>query len=194
MAGTIIGAQGFQRSGKTFLMYSIAQNLAKNFGLKVYANIIVDDPNWIFINSLNDFPFNFEPKVLFIDEIYNGADANDWKKLKDISIFINTIGKQNVVFLFTTIDFGMVFNRIRNQMKYSIFVKSDSKHIYYRSIDVEQLTQNDFTLKKCPDLYKDSKYDHEFVPLEFDWSMDKFKDKVVMYYKDKYPQLLKYID
>ncbi len=193
MSGIIMGAQGQQRSGKTFLMYSIAQKLSDDFDLDVYSNIIVRHKNWKYINSLNDFPFDFKPKVLFIDEIYNGADANDWKKLKDISIFINTLGKQNVLFLFTTIDFNMVFNRIRNQLTYAIFVKSDAKHIYYRSIGVTQMTQADFTLRKCKDLYKDALYDHTFVPLEFDWNMDNFKTKLINYYKQEYPELLDYI-
>ncbi len=193
MSGIIMGAQGQQRSGKTFLMYSIAQKLSDDFDLDVYSNIIVRHKNWKYINSLNDFPFDFKPKVLFIDEIYNGADANDWKKLKDISIFINTLGKQNVLFLFTTIDFNMVFNRIRNQLTYAIFVKSDAKHIYYRSIGVTQMTQADFTLRKCKDLYKGALYDHTFVPLEFDWNMDNFKDKLINYYKQEYPELLDYI-
>lgn len=193
MAGLIIGAQGPQRSGKTLLMYLIANKISLQYNIKVYSNIITKDENWIFINNLSEFPFNFEPKILFIDEVYNGADAMNYKDLSSISIFINTLGKQNVLFLFTTIDFEMVYNRIRNQLFYAIFVKSDSENIYYRTLDVNSLIQSDFTIRKCPELFKDVNYDTNYVPIDFNWSMEQFQTKLINYYQDEYPQLVKYI-
>lgn len=189
MAGLIMGAQGYQRSGKTLLMYKIAQNLVKSLNIPCYCNIIAHDKNFFFINSVDEIPFNFEPKIVFIDELYNGADAQNWKDLKSISIFINTLGKQNVLFLYTTIDFNMVYNRIRNQTLYAFLVKSDNNNIYYRMIDTEKVITRDFTVAKSPALFSTLNYDTNFVPLNFKWSMDNFNKKLIDYYKNVYPDI-----
>lgn len=193
MPGLIIGAQGYQRSGKTLYMYLLAKQLSEKHHLKVYSNIITTDRNFIFINSVDEIPFNFEPKILFIDEAYNGADAQNWKELKEISILINTLGKQNVLFMFTTIDFNMVYNRIRNQMSYALLVKSSKNIINYRAIDCITMTKKDFQLTKSPSLFKNCNYDTNYVPIDFNWDMTNFKNKLINYYKTDHPQLLKYI-
>jgi len=193
MSGLIIGAQGLQRSGKTMIMYRIAKQIHDATGIPVYTNLVTNENNWHFINSITEIPFNFKPKIALIDEIYNGADAQNWKKLSEVSIFVNTIGKQNILFLYTTIDFNMVFNRIRTQNRYSILVKADEKNIYYRVIDPQSMNKSDYKVQKNQQLFSSLNYDHEYVPLGFDWNMKEFQKKLVKYYEHQYPQLAKYI-
>ena len=193
MSGLIIGAQGLQRSGKTMIMYRIAKEIHDTTQIPVYTNLITEEKNWHFINSISEIPFNFEPKIVLIDEIYNGADAQNWKFLSEVSIFVNTIGKQNILFLYTTIDFNMVFNRIRTQNRYSILVKADAKNIYYRVIDPQSMNMSDYKVQKNQELFSSLNYDHEYVPLKFDWNMKDFQSKLIKYYENHYPQLAKYI-
>jgi len=189
MAGIIIGAQGYQRSGKTLLMYMITKKLSDLYNLPVYSNIMSPKDNFNYINSLDELPFNFEPKILFIDEIYNGADAQDWKKLKEISILINTLGKQNVLFLFTTISFDMIYNRIRNQMQVAINVKATQKFISYQWINMNKQSIDEFSILKSQKLFNSLNYDTNFVPFDFDFTMGTFKLKLYEHYKKQYPQI-----
>ena len=128
MPGAIVGIYGVQRSGKTLIAYKLVKGLqqaCKQQGiyLPVYTNLYSPrDPDFRFVNSMDELPLDLSPKVVLIDEIYNGCDAQDYRKLKDISIFINTLGKQNCLFVFTSIDAQMVYNRIRNQMNVVILV------------------------------------------------------------------------
>ncbi|NDL67708.1 ATP-binding protein [Anaerotalea alkaliphila] len=195
MPGIIIGAMGQQRSGKTLLMYLLAKNISTAEKIPVYTNLQADDEHFNFINSIDEIPLNFDPKIVLIDEIYNGADAQDWKILKDVSILINTLGKQNVLFLFTTIDFSMVYNRIRNQMKYAVMVKTNQRTdtINYRILDCENLGYKDFSIQKSESLFKELRYDTSYVPLDFDWTMDNFRNKLINYYRKQYPNIIKYI-
>lgn len=193
MPGLIIGAQGYQRSGKTLLMYLIADSLAKSTGLKVYSNIIVRDPNWIFINSVDEIPLDFEQKIVFIDEIYNGADALNYKHLNEISIFVNTLGKQNTLFMYTTIDFNMVYNRIRNQTNVVFLVKKERDSIFYRIVNSQNLRFNDVVIDLASLDKSKLHYDTNYIPLDFNWNMKNFRTKLIDYYREEYPELLRYI-
>ena len=142
MPGAILGIYGQQRSGKTLIAYKLAKSLQKaayndGYNLRVYTNLFCpEDKNFIYVNSLDELPLDLEPKIVLIDEIYNGCDAQDYRKLKDIAIFINTLGKQNCLFIFTSIDAQMVYNRIRNQMNIVILVKSNKTHIHYKLVEM----------------------------------------------------------
>lgn len=191
MPGAIVGIMGKQRSGKTLIAYKlcrIIQNACKQsgFNLPVYTNLYSPADDFIYISSLDDFPLDLTPKIFLVDEIYNGCDAQDYKKLKDISIFINTIGKQNCLFIFTTIDASMVYNRIRGQMNLAVLVKADSSRIFYKLIHMDSGNQRDFEVVKRPDLFRDVNYDTNFIPPPFDWSMSKWNDKLNEYYSQYY--------
>ena len=84
MPGTIIGCLGAQRSGKTLFAYKLVKLLHEVYDVPVYTNIYSPRDDFHYINSLNDFPLDLTPKIMFIDEIYNGLDAQDFKKLKEI--------------------------------------------------------------------------------------------------------------
>ena len=192
MPGAILGVYGQQRSGKTLIAYKLAKSLQKaayndGYNLRVYTNLFCpEDKNFIYVNSLDELPLDLEPKIVLIDEIYNGCDAQDYRKLKDIAIFINTLGKQNCLFIFTSIDAQMVYNRIRNQMNIVILVKSNKTHIHYKLVEMSSGKECDFCLEKNADLFHDVKYDTNFIPLDFDWSMVSWREKLKTFYRDNY--------
>lgn len=192
MPGAILGVYGQQRSGKTLIAYKLAKSLQKaayndGYNLRVYTNLFCpEDKNFIYVNSLDELPLDLEPKIILIDEIYNGCDAQDYRKLKDIAIFINTLGKQNCLFIFTSIDAQMVYNRIRNQMNIVILVKSNKTHIHYKLVEMSSGKECDFCLEKNEQLFQDVKYDTNFIPLDFDWSMVSWREKLRSFYKDNY--------
>lgn len=192
MPGTILGIYGQQRSGKTLIAYKLTKALAqygKNIGMSipVYTNLYCPkDKDFVFVNSIDELPLDLEPKIVLIDEIYNGCDAQDYRKLKDISIFINTLGKQNCLFIFTSIDAQMVYNRIRNQMRAVILVKSSATHIHYKIIDMSSGHENDFVVEKNAALFRDVNYDTDFIPLDFNWEMTSWRSRLVDFYKEHY--------
>lgn len=192
MPGTILGVYGPQRSGKTLIAYKITKALQQQCAkkgeyLRVYTNLYCpEDENFTFVNSINDLPLDLEPKIVLIDEIYNGCDAQDYRRLKDISIFINTLGKQNCLFIFTSIDAQMVYNRIRNQMRSVILVKGSERHIHYKIIDMSSGHDIDFVVEKDAKLFEDVKYDTSFIPLDFDWEMKSWRSRLVEFYKQHY--------
>lgn len=195
MPGGIIGIYGPQRSGKTLISYLITQYVYDNYQkllgkqLRVFGNLFVpDNPDIVFhhIDSISKVPLDLEPKVVLLDEIYNGTDANDYRSLKDISIFVNTVGKQNCLFIYTSIDDSMVYNRIRKQCNLIILVKKNDDRIFYRTIEPNTLVMQDFQLLKTPDLFRRVHYDTNFIPLNFDWSMDEWQDKLRSFYLENY--------
>lgn len=192
MPGTILGVYGPQRSGKTLIAYKITKALQQQcakqgYHLRVYTNLYCpEDESFTFVNSINDLPLDLDPKIVLIDEIYNGCDAQDYRKLKDISIFINTLGKQNCLFIFTSIDAQMVYNRIRNQMRSVILVKGSEHHIHYKIIDMSSGHAMDFVVEKDVKLFEDVKYDTSFIPLDFDWEMKSWRSRLIEFYKTHY--------
>ena len=192
MPGSIIGIIGKQRSGKTLIAYKIAkgiQDMSKAIGLSipVYTNLwSPQDKDFQYVNSIDNLPLNLDPKIVLIDEIYNGCDAQDFRKLKDISIFINTIGKQNCLFIYTSIDASMVYNRLRNQQNLAILVKADSKTIHYKLVFLDNNKELDYQVLKTPELFENVNYDTNFIPLDFDWGMDSWKEKLEDFYQKYY--------
>lgn len=192
MPGAMVGILGKQRSGKTLIAYKIAKGIQeslkeKGIFIPVYSNLwCPKDTDFIYVNAMDDLPLDLSPKIVLIDEIYNGCDAQDYRKLKDISIFINTLGKQNCLFLFTTIDASMVYNRIRNQMNLAILVKSNSCQIHYKMVFTDSLKEVDFVVDKNPEFFKNVNYDTNFIPLDFDWGMKNWRDKLIAFYKENY--------
>lgn len=79
-AGNNYGCLGAQRSGKTLFAYKLVKAIHEAFDVPVYSNIYSPRDDFHYINSLEDFPLDLNPKILFIDEIYNGLDAQDYKK------------------------------------------------------------------------------------------------------------------
>jgi hypothetical protein len=192
MPGAIMGIYGQQRSGKTLIAYKLVKGLcglACNMGvnLRVYTNLYCPrDNNFKYVNSIDELPLDLEPKIVLIDEIYNGCDAQDYRKLKDISIFINTIGKQNCLFVFTSIDANMVYNRIRNQMGICVLVKSSASHIHYKFLYLNSGGECDYVVKKDAGLFEGVYYDTDFIPLDFDWGMKSWREKLAAFYLDNY--------
>lgn len=197
MPGGILGIYGLQRSGKTLIAYKLVKALQKQYKqagifLPVYTNLYCpEDAAFSFVNSIDELPLDLSPKVVLIDEIYNGCDAQDYRKLKDISIFINTLGKQNCLFVFTSIDAQMVYNRIRNQMNAVILVKSSATHIHYKIMSMTSGKASDFVVEKDAALFRDVFYDTNFIPLDFDWRMKSWREKLQRFYKDNYGMTIK---
>lgn len=196
MPGAIVGVFGKQRSGKTLFAYSLTKYLVKQHIkatgklLRVYSNIYTDEPEFKYVNSINQIPLDLDPKIILIDEIYHGCDAQDYKKLKEMSIFINTIGKQNCFFIFTSIQTGEVYNRIRNQMDLCVLVTKDTNNIYYRLLFMNNNKTLDYKVVKNADFFSEIHYDTNFIPREFDWSMKSWSTKLDTYYKTYYPNIL----
>lgn len=162
MPGCITGFYGFQRSGKTMLAYLIAENMRKEHNVKVYSNMEV--PNWTTIAALTDVPLDFEPKVLLLDEVYYFMDSRNWKDNTQLSIFLNTIGKQNINLMITAIDPSEVEIRLRRQHNYMFIVKSDINNIYYRVLDTQRNIKKDFSVRKSNELFDKLTYNTQQVP------------------------------
>ncbi|MBQ7776411.1 MAG: ATP-binding protein [Lachnospiraceae bacterium] len=192
MPGTILGIYGQQRSGKTLMAYKLTKTLqqqakAQGEPIRVYTNLYCPkDEGFVFVNSIDELPLDLEPKIVLIDEIYNGCDAQDYRKLKDISIFINTLGKQNCLFVFTSIDATMVYNRIRNQMKMVILVKGAAQHIHYKLLNMSNGKASDYVVEKNAKLFEDVNYDTDFIPLDFNWEMKSWRSRLQEFYKEHY--------
>ena len=186
MPGTIIGCLGAQRSGKTLFAYKLVKLLHEVYDVPVYTNIYSPRDDFHYINSLNDFPLDLTPKIMFIDEIYNGLDAQDFKKLKEISIFINTIGKQNCLFVYTTIEAEMVYNRLRNQTQLVVMVSKNEKNLYYKIVNLSDMSSSVHAVPVNGKLFENVYYDTQFIPLDFDWSMKNWKDKLSQFYRNNY--------
>ena len=192
MAGFIIGCFGKQRSGKTLIAYKTAKSIKEAINsagqeIRVYTNLYCPaDTDFIYINNVDDLPLDLEPKIVLIDEIYNGLDAQDYRSLKEVSIYLNTLGKQNCLFIFTSIEEGMVYNRLRTQMNMAILVKVSPETIAYKVIDMDTLGISDYIVKKSPELFRNVNYDTNFIPVDFDWGMRSWKQKLIKFYSDHY--------
>lgn len=186
MAGSIVGIFGKQRSGKTLFAYKFIKAVHVQYGIPVYTNVFSPEDDFTWLNSLEDFPLDLTPKILFLDEIYNGLDAQDYKKLKDISIFLNTIGKQNCLLVYTSIDPSMVYNRLRNQTQTVICVKSDLRNIFYKVFNMNSNCSVSYSVSKSPALFQGVYYDTNFIPLDFDWNMKNWRNKLQRFYHDVY--------
>jgi hypothetical protein len=171
MSGCIIGAYGFQRSGKTLIAYELAERF-KAKGCEIYSNMNVE--GWNNITSLDDIKLDFKPKVLLLDELYLFMDSRMFANNAKSSIFFTTIGKQNILFIYTSVSPDMIEKRIRDQTNYTFLVKSDSKNIYYRAIDVQRKNSRDFILEKNEELFKSLKYDTTQIPNYVDCDLKGF--------------------
>lgn len=178
MSGIIIGAYGFQRSGKSLISFLLAERYYK-MGYPVYTN--VDCEGYNKIERLDDLPFNNEPKVLWLDEIQFYLDSRKWMDNTESSAFFNTIGKQNVLLLLTTIHPDMIDIRLRRQHNYVFLVKSDSRQIYYRLLDNVRRMTIDISLEKSEKLFSTVRYDSRLVPDMVDCNLNRFTEKVRAY-------------
>lgn len=133
MAGLICGFFGYQRSGKTLLAYLIASSLHDDMKMDVYTNMKVS--GWITIKSLSEIPLDYKPKVLLLDECYYFLDSRNWSDNTSASIFINTIGKQNILLLYSSISPEMIDKRLREQSNYVFMAKKSNGYISYKLID-----------------------------------------------------------
>lgn len=179
MSGCIIGAFGYQRSGKTLMSYLLAYSYYRK-GCKVYTNM--DVPEFTKINSLMDIPFNSEAKVLLLDEVYWFMDSRKSYQNADASIFFNTCGKQNILLIITAISPDMIEKRLREQMNYVYLVKSDVNQIHYKLFDTQRGTSSIFHLEKSPKLFQSLTYDTLQIPSYIDCDLKQFRKKVDDYY------------
>ena len=150
MAGCIMGAYGYQRSGKTMLMYLKAEQYRK-MGCKVYSNMIV--PEWNKIERLVDLPFDFEPKVLLLYEAYFFLDSREFQDNTKATIFFNTIGKTNTLLMVTAVDPMTIEKRLRNQHNFMFIAKKDNRYINYLALDVVRQTRRVIKIPLTEELY-----------------------------------------
>lgn len=191
MPGAVLGVYGKQRSGKTLIAYKIARALKDRckeagYDLRVYTNLYTTDSGFTYVRSIDELPLDLSPKIVLIDEVYNGLDAQDYRKLKNISIFLNTIGKQNCLFIYTSIEASMVYNRLRTQSNAVILAKGDRQRIHYKYINMNTMSARDFTCIKNAQLFKNVNYDTQFIPVEFNWNMTSWVGKLNNFYKENY--------
>lgn len=175
MSGKIVGFYGFQRSGKTLLASILAEYLRQSYGIPVYTNMSVE--GWTTITSISEIPFNFESKIVLLDEIYFSLDSRAWKDNATSSIFLNTIGKQEILFLYTAISPDMVEMRLRDQTELMFIAKNiNSDFIEYMVIDTYRKSSNFIQLKKTDKVFNFVNYDTKQVPglVKFDIDYKKF--------------------
>ena len=183
MAGCIMGAYGYQRSGKTMLMYLKAEQYRK-MGCKVYSNMIV--PEWNKIERLVDLPFDFEPKVLLLDEAYFFLDSREFQDNTKATIFFNTIGKTNTLLMVTAVDPMTIEKRLRNQHNFMFIAKKDNRYINYLALDVVRQTRRVIKIPLTEELYSSVTYDHLQIPDIVDCKLDGFVEKVREFNKKHY--------
>lgn len=188
MAGIIIGYVGYQRSGKTLRAYLDAERYRAK-GCQVYSNMTV--PGWHKLTSLTDLPFDYSPKVLLLDEAYSFMDSRNWQNFDDATIFFNTIGKQNILLLFTCVSLDELEKRVRGKMNYCYLVKSDSDFIYYKIIDVVRHKSKVEVMRKEQSLFDRLRYDTSQVPDLVDCSLKNFRTKVNEYQNAKTENVMK---
>ncbi|WP_202709706.1 ATP-binding protein [Sporosalibacterium faouarense] len=182
MAGIITGFYGFQRSGKTALAILLSRLLNDEYDIPVYTNM--NSPKgFITIESLEDIPYNFKPKVLLLDEAMQFLDSRAWSDNQKSSFFFNIIGKLNIFLMLTSPIMDMIDIRLRKQHNYMFIAKSDDKNIYYRCFDVQRNTQKDIILEKNKKLFDYLDYDHQEVPDVIDLDIEQYVDKVRAYAK-----------
>jgi hypothetical protein len=178
MAGKIVGCYGYQRQGKTLLAVYIALKLKEVFGLEVYTNMSI--PGCVTVDSINKIPFDYKPKVFLVDEIYFSLDSRNWKDNTSCSIFINTIGKQNILFLYTAISPDMVEMRIRKQTEFMFFAKKNKDYIEYGLLDCYRNVMSTIYLPLSKELFAFTTYDTTQVPylVDFNINFKKYFDLV----------------
>ena len=191
MPGAVLGVYGKQRSGKTLIAYKIVRALQDEckeagYDLRIYTNLYTTDAGFTYVRSIDELPLDLNPKIVLIDEVYNGLDAQDYRKLKSISIFLNTIGKQNCLFIYTSIEASMVYNRLRTQSNAVILAKGDRQRIHYKYINMNTMKAVDFMCIKNAQLFKNVNYDTQFIPVEFNWDMTTWVGKLNNFYKENY--------
>lgn len=179
MSGCIIASYGFQRQGKTLICYLLAEYF-RSQGIEVYSNMYV--PGWITIDALSDVPFSFKPRVLLLDEAYYFLDSRSWEKNKEVSIFFTTIGKQEILLMFTAISPDMVEKRIRGQVNYMFIAKRYEDDIFYNFWDIQRQYDTVLTVQDVPKLYPFLTYDTKQIPKKVNVKMDGFEDKVDQFY------------
>lgn len=170
MAGKIVGCFGYQRQGKTLFSVYLALLLRDNLNIPVYTNMSI--AGCTTVNSINEIPFDYQPKIFLVDEIYFSLDSRNWKNNSSCSIFINTIGKQNILFLYTAISPDMVEMRIRKQTEFMIFAKKHKSFIEYGILDCYRNVMNKVNLPTNTELYEYCKYDTSQVPFLVDFNVD----------------------
>ncbi len=185
MPGCIVGSYGYQRSGKTLLMYLKAEQY-KQRGCEIYSNMIV--PGWNKIEALTDLPFDFKPKVLLLDEIYFYLDSREFQDNTKATIFFNTLGKTNTLLMVTAVDPGTIEKRIRNQHAYMFIAKKNNNIIHYKCMDVVRQKTQIIRIKADEELYSKLKYDHQQIPDMVDCKLDGFVEKVREFNKQRYNQ------
>ena len=112
-----------------------------------------------------------------LDEIYFSLDSRAWKDNATSSIFLNTIGKQEILFLYTAISPDMVEMRLRDQTELMFIAKNiKSDYIEYMVIDTYRKSSNNILLKKNDNVFNYVKYDTKQVPgiVKFDIDYEKF--------------------
>lgn len=173
MAGKIIGCFGYQRQGKTLFAVLLSLRLKELYGIEIYTNMSI--PGCKTVMSINEIPFDYQPKIFLVDEIYFSLDARNWKDNTSCSIFINTIGKQNILFIYTAISPDMVEMRIRKQTEYMIFAKKHKTHIEYGIFSCYRNVMNIIYLKLSDELFLYTRYDTTQVPFLVDFNVN-FKE------------------
>lgn len=176
MSGMICACVGFQRSGKSLLAYLLSEYFRTSGDINVYTNITAE--GFVTIESLNDIPLDYLPKVLYLDEAYYFLDSRNWKNNTDASIFFNTIAKQNICLLLTTINMDMLEKRIREQLNYLIIAKPFGNQICYRIHDIQRQRYRDFCLEKTPELFSSVKYNTLQIPDWIDVNIKDFRKRV----------------
>lgn len=176
MAGKIVGFCGLQRQGKTLGAVFLALKLKEKFGIPVFTNMFI--PGCKTVTSINEIPFDYQPKVFLVDELYFSLDSRAWKDNTACSIFINTIGKQNILFLYTAISPDMVEMRIRKQTEFMVFAKKHKGFIEYGILDCYRNKMENYILQLNDDLFNFCTYDTSQVPdlVNFNVDFNKYFD------------------
>ena len=88
--------------------------------------------------------------------------------------------------MYTTIEAEMVYNRLRNQTQTVVVVSKNDRNIYYKLINLADMSSSIHSVPINDKLFENVYYDTQFIPLDFDWGMKDWRNKLSNFYRDNY--------
>lgn len=161
----IICNLGHQRTGKTLVSVYLSRKLKEIYpDIDLWANMQVE--GFQRLEKISQVMYN-KHKIVIIDEAYLNFDSRKFKSNADISLFLNTLGKQKTMLIVTSPRLDMLDKRLREQAIYNFvsYKGHDDNYIYFRIYDNwKDILSKEYKLYKDRSLFDYCKYDTHEIP------------------------------